>query len=60
MRGMIDSINPRIRTSTLKTKITAPEDIKAKIKAPKLKPKINNDVKVKLKTSQIKVQVQCK
>lgn len=52
---MIDSINPRIRTNTLKTKITAPEYVKAKIKAPKLKPKINNDLKVKLKSSQIKV-----
>lgn len=56
----VDSINPRIRTNTLKTKITAPEDVKAKIKAPELKTKINNDLKLRLKSSQIKVQVKCK
>jgi len=56
----VDSINPRIKTNTLKTKITAPEDVKAKIKTPELKTKINNDLKLKLKSSQIKVQVKCK
>lgn len=56
----VDSINPRIRTNTLKTKITAPDDLRAKITAPVLKTKLKNDLKLKLKATQIKVQVKCK